>query len=986
MSVNVISELSRTKLDELLSHRFETENLDFKHTLNPNETGKLADIAKDVIAMANTNGGHIVIGVRDGTFEVEGVDDEFARELKDGATVNQKLQRFCPRSITVHVAQHKVDVGGRQATVILFFIPPSDRLIVSTKDAQYGKEQKKTAFLHGEILVRKADQSTRMQSIQDLPPRLRPGAEEFLRETKATQRSIRWVIALGGISLVMTLTSILVYHRESKRPVVVSPPTGLQDTASKGGLISSPGSARDWYHNAGVYLKDGNRVMAEEAFGQYFALNKEPRYDPVLKYRRLLDANYPRVEVERIMKGLIERYPDQPAYQLAYLELIQGPEGIDGLKRFLDQHPRYLPVYRVLYDRTAGSTLSGELARSDLQVAFQANGGFDALKKLFLDPADGLAAGWLGTMERFGRGQRLNPMTRLILETQIDPDITLLWVGVREERPGRQIVLAFPNGTEVTAPLNNPANPALNSRHAPGVDSVARGNVVAFELPRYGNRNRIEFEPRAEDDVRIFRHYGALHGIRAGSETTFKVRYTDADGKTFHFPEPVTMTIGGAGAKNADRFFAATVKTPTGAGLLVGDYAPKLQIIPAEPMKSVFASAARSGEYLQVQRHKGIPTIFEIDLEDVPGFRFKAGPHILWVKGRTEGGLEVGPRTVEVTIAGAMKPKRPLVSSDAKHEPDSLTPLELRYINPADGGKSYKPEYYPDQVALSPDGSLLAVVFERGGLAVWDTARGQQVLSTPLTAKNLLAFSPDGKRLTTGFEEVALPAGTKSGKPDPSYDTIAVASAPDLSFLVIADRTRTVRVIEAKSRRLVCLISHAEGDRSFNKLMALLPSQNLVAVAGDWEKAVGLYDLRTAKRAKSLGEHSKGVVGLAASPDGKLLLTSDKARKVRLLDVTTGNDTAANVAVESYYPTVAFTLTGVPLIADVTEATIRVWDMATGKELALLQHGMGKRVKIALSADGSKAAASAKDRVLAWIPMQKKKPNILPDFCAIFRL
>jgi hypothetical protein len=85
-------------------------------------------------------------------------------------------------------------------------------------------------------------------------------------------------------------------------------------------------------------------VMAEEAFGQYFALNNEPHYDRVLKYRRLLDANYPRVEVERIMKGLIERYPDQPAYRLAYLELIQGPEGIDGLKRFLDQHPRYLWV------------------------------------------------------------------------------------------------------------------------------------------------------------------------------------------------------------------------------------------------------------------------------------------------------------------------------------------------------------------------------------------------------------------------------------------------------------------------------------------------------------------------------------------------------------------------------------------------------------------------------------------------------------------
>jgi predicted HTH transcriptional regulator len=71
----------------LLDSPCETANLDFKETLDLTNSRDRVELAKDVLAMANSGGGHIVVGVEDVTRQV-GISEEAPAALRDAKTVN----------------------------------------------------------------------------------------------------------------------------------------------------------------------------------------------------------------------------------------------------------------------------------------------------------------------------------------------------------------------------------------------------------------------------------------------------------------------------------------------------------------------------------------------------------------------------------------------------------------------------------------------------------------------------------------------------------------------------------------------------------------------------------------------------------------------------------------------------------------------------------------------------------------------------------
>jgi len=67
MSQNFSAELSLSRLMSLIDSPCETAALDFKETVDPTQCRDRVELAKDVLAMANSGGGHIVVGVEDAT-------------------------------------------------------------------------------------------------------------------------------------------------------------------------------------------------------------------------------------------------------------------------------------------------------------------------------------------------------------------------------------------------------------------------------------------------------------------------------------------------------------------------------------------------------------------------------------------------------------------------------------------------------------------------------------------------------------------------------------------------------------------------------------------------------------------------------------------------------------------------------------------------------------------------------------------------------
>jgi hypothetical protein len=164
--------LGRPTLERLLDCKFETEVLDYKVTYDlPSKKGA-HELAKDVMAMSNTRGGFIVVGVEDKSFRLVGLRTDEADLLANTAGINKMIAKAVGNQITVHTATHNIEQGGTEVTIGLIVVKPGTSIVLASVDGNYpvpgGKTDK--VFSERDIFVRKADQSTKAASPEDLTP------------------------------------------------------------------------------------------------------------------------------------------------------------------------------------------------------------------------------------------------------------------------------------------------------------------------------------------------------------------------------------------------------------------------------------------------------------------------------------------------------------------------------------------------------------------------------------------------------------------------------------------------------------------------------------------------------------------------------------------------------------------------------------------------------------------------------------------------
>src|ERR1700733_10909461 len=101
MGYNDATELSLTRLMSLLDSPCETPSLDFKETVDLTQGRDRVELAKDVLAMANSGGGHIVVGVEDIIRRRLRIGKESSATLREAKEVNDKLTKYCGGFIKV---------------------------------------------------------------------------------------------------------------------------------------------------------------------------------------------------------------------------------------------------------------------------------------------------------------------------------------------------------------------------------------------------------------------------------------------------------------------------------------------------------------------------------------------------------------------------------------------------------------------------------------------------------------------------------------------------------------------------------------------------------------------------------------------------------------------------------------------------------------------------------------------------------------------
>ncbi len=192
-----------------------------------------------------------------------------------------------------------------------------------------------------------------------------------------------------------------------------------------------------------------------------------------------------------------------------------------------------------------------------------------------------------------------------------------------------------------------------------------------------------------------------------------------------------------------------------------------------------------------------------------------------------------------------------------------------------DSGKVYG-------VCFSPDGRVL-VSGGDDGFVFWDVATGQRIRSLPVQGPEAwvrsLALSPDGKTLAAGLhsgraviwdaeEGKELHRLWKHAESVPNL----VAFSPDGKRLLSADTTSGLGLCtwEVATAKLLHFFQPARLDPVYGGPVALSPDASTVVLC-DWDKAIHLCNIDTGRELGKLKGQREPVTALAFSPDGRTL-------------------------------------------------------------------------------------------------------------------
>ena len=309
-------------------------------------------------------------------------------------------------------------------------------------------------------------------------------------------------------------------------------------------------------------------------------------------------------------------------------------------------------------------------------------------------------------------------------------------------------------------------------------------------------------------------------------------------------------------------------------------------------------------------------------------------------------------------------------------------------------------------VAFSPDNALLAAMGRvDGAVTVWEAASGKIVRNLPGHSSQLhaIAFSPDGKLLAAGaqYEAVRLwdTSTWKLRTTLKGEQVRSIAFSPDGGTLASAAKTIELWDIATGARKLT-LKGHAPPVHA----VAFSPNGSVLA-SGDSEGSVKLWDPQHQAYTQVAGAW-RGFCR-AVSPDARTLAvldSGDSSSTVRrgdllLVDAATGKSGAtlklgftgrlpgdpvfspdsSKIATISYADGRAALSPPAAVLSPPSRSGVKVWDVATGRELCVLERRAGAVVSMAFSPDGGTLATGTfRGVVKLWDTRRGRETGTIP--------
>lgn len=196
-------------------------------------------------------------------------------------------------------------------------------------------------------------------------------------------------------------------------------------------------------------------------------------------------------------------------------------------------------------------------------------------------------------------------------------------------------------------------------------------------------------------------------------------------------------------------------------------------------------------------------------------------------------------------------------------------------------------------IALSADGSLLAVATNDSPTQLWDTKTGKLLSTgtTTLGASTAVAFAPDGRFYVSADEDTVIRAYDRTGKPlfkteDDLLEPFAVVFTPDSKQFAVAGGGGAISLFDAVSGRKL-KTSGTNGNPIFQMMMSPTGQQIATLEMDDYKLepvAITIWDLKSPEL-KKVDVDLATVVGAGTDKSNLLLIKSDGPSGISLWSI-----------------------------------------------------------------------------------------------------